>query len=253
MKKSRLIGVVLAGYSILFAMPVNATTYLFDDFMGAASDGVLDGVTFTSNTALFDSHDDGIEYATSLFPSEGVIELSIRIDQVGRIDPVDACDCVWSAIIDSAGADARIAGDIMLQVSDSGNVLFTLAPVGGQIPHNQVQVTSSTSILDGLFHTIGVQYGSSGITLAIDGIIEDTDPFVGLRNTTRAVSLGDFTDRQFVDEDFAFSFVGEVDWVKSSTTLTTVPIPPAIYLFGSGMLGLIGKLGRNQHNIRRNP
>ncbi len=231
-------------HAVVFADSIT----LYDEFRGGATAGVLKSVTFTAGTVVFGSHNSGIEYDPSLFPSQGTIEVQLRIDQTGAINAAfPGGFSPGSFLIDSAGADARNLGDIALAVSGNGLVTFTLAPVGGVNPSNQIQVMSTSSIVDGFFHTVGVSYGSQGIKLAIDGVVEDADSFTGLRNVTRPVALGDFTDRMFADSSFGFSFIGEVDRIRVSDSLNPIldptPIPEAstLALLGMGVLGLLGR------------
>ena len=195
------------------------STLLLDDFNGGASAGVLNNVTFTDKTAVFRTHDDGIEYDASLFPAQGTIEVVVRVDEVGSLDKRTGGSGFRhvSTILDSAGADARVQGDIFLSVDGrDGRVRFTLVPVGGADPGSQVQVTSATSIVDGQYHSVAVSYGSRGIKLFIDGSLEDSDAFAGSRATNRPVSLGDFADKYYNDNAFANGFIGEVDAIRTS-------------------------------------
>jgi hypothetical protein len=201
----------------------------FDDFLGGATAGVSSGATFSSSTAVFDTNDDGIEHLPELFPAAGSVLLRLRIDEIGAVNAVAAGGTSpWSVILDSAGADSRTTGDLFWVVNADGTVSFSLRQFGApdETPLNQIQVTSSSSILDGEYHTVGISYGPAGIKLAIDGVIEDSDPSSGLRNTTKAVSLGDFTDRGFPDASFAFGFVGEVDWILVSDDFESPPPDP---------------------------
>src|SRR5262249_40248903 len=56
-----------------------------------------------------------------------------------------------------------------------------------------------------------------GIELRIDGVVEDSNAFAGLRDTSRPVSLGDFTDIEFNDAAYGTGFIGEVDWIRVGT------------------------------------
>jgi hypothetical protein len=243
-------GLLVLSLFFTFSGASQATTYFFDDFTGSASPstGSNDGVTFTSTTAVFDDNGDGLQYSgAALFPAEGVIEVNLRVDQVSQVNggAANTGPGAWSTIIDSAGVDLRVAGDVFLQVASNGTIGFTLSTTSTN-PFNEIQVSSTTSILDGLFHTVGVEYGSGGISLAIDGVIEDTHAFTGLRDTSRTIALGDYTDQTNNDAIERLSFIGEVDWIKSSSSLTTVPVPAGIWLFGSGLVGLVGMARRKK-------
>jgi hypothetical protein len=226
-RSSRAIAVLALGCS--FTTFVGAVVFLFDPFTGGATVGIVNGVTFSATTAVFDSHGDGIEYTPSLFPAQGAMEVVLKLNEPPRSQNADSPTGFFpaSTILDSAGADARVQGDIFLFVTDTGVVKFTLAPVGGVNPSNQVQVVSTTSILDEKFHAIAVCYGTGGIRLYIDGVLQATDPFIGLRNVNRAVALGDFTDRTFSDALYGFSFIGEVDAIRTSDVCDPSLTPPA--------------------------
>ena len=211
-----LLGVLAAMATLLLSLSaIHGATVLSDDFNGSASTGIVSGVTFTADTAVFDSQADGIEYASSLFPAQGTLEVLLRVDQVGG-GANGATTFHSSTILDSAGADGRNQGDIYFVLRDTGIIQFALAPVGGVNPSQQIQVTSSTSILDGQFHAVAISYGSEGIKLFIDGTLEDSDPFNGMRNTSRVVSLGDFKESGFNPASFTFGFIGEVDAIRVS-------------------------------------
>jgi hypothetical protein len=162
----------------LVTLPEGAasTTFLFDDLSGGTSGSITgrNDVSFTPDSAAFSSSYDG-----NLFPAEGVIEVRLRVDGVAA-DPL-AQPFDFGTIVNSAGVDARVTGDLFLGVKDSGLVSFVLAPIGGVDPWQQIQLESATSIIDGQFHVVGIQYGSNGIELRIDGFVEDSDGFTGLR------------------------------------------------------------------------
>jgi len=130
-------------------------------------------------------------------------------------------------LLDSAGADQRNQGDIFWYVSDSGFLYFALAPADGVDPFSQFQLTSTHSILDGKFHAVAVCYGPGGLKLFIDGNLEATNSFTGSRNTSRPVALGDFTDRFESDAVYQFSFLGEVDAIRTSNVCSPVLAAPS--------------------------
>jgi hypothetical protein len=101
-------------------------------------------------------------YPAALFPAEGVIEVRLRVDAVGALHPHGPTN--FGAIIDSAGVDARLPGDLFLVVLDTGVVRFTMSS-GSIPPFNEFQIEGTTSIIDGQFHGVGLAYGSGGIEL----------------------------------------------------------------------------------------
>jgi len=85
-------------------------TIFLDPLNGDTSLGSITGtntVSFSPTTAVFSSPNDGIMYPAALFPAEGVIEVRLRVDAVGAINPAGVKN--FGTIIDSGGADGRLA------------------------------------------------------------------------------------------------------------------------------------------------
>lgn len=237
---------------VAFAPPALSSTVLFDDFFGGTLGSItgMNNVSFTATSAVLSTPHDGVVYSPTLFPADGVIEVRLRVDSIGAINqPGDRTD--FGVVIDSAGADARIAGDLFLAVLDTGLVHFTITPIGGVRPLEETQVISTTSLLDGMFHVVGVRYGSGGIELRVDGTVEATDGFAGSRAISRDVAVGDFPDQAFNDAQFGFAFLGEVDWVRSGTDFSVVPEPTTGPLLAAGLVVLAATGSRIKIRNRR--
>ena len=95
----------------------------------------------------------------------------------------------------------------------ANGLVFTASSGGLSLNNNGDTVT----LADDLGATVqSVSYGSEGIKLFIDGVLEDSDTYTGLRNS-QPVSIGDFTDRHFSDLTYLTGFIGEVDAVRFSS------------------------------------
>lgn len=188
--------------------PETPPTVLLEGFDSGTSIGLASAVTFGSSTAVLNSRSSGLFYECGLFPSEGTIEVALKLDQVS------------GTILDSRGDRARLQGDVFLRVTASGIVEFTLAPVAGVNPTQQVQVFSKTSVFDDQCHTIAVSYGSLGIELYIDDALEDSDPFGGVRNSSM-VAVGDWPDDSAI-----FGVVGEIDAIRTSSAQSDLTLLP---------------------------
>ena len=110
-------------------------------------------------------------------------------------------------------------------MSETGIVYFVLAPNCCTNPFDQFQMVSTHSILDGKSHAVAVCYGAGGLKMFIDGVLETTNSFTGLRYTTRSVSLGDYTDKFENDALFPSGFTGEVDAIRTSTVCSPTLAP----------------------------
>jgi len=115
------------------------------------------------------------------------------------------------------------------------------------------QVDSYFVHFDGVGNTSQSAFGSITFDRAIIGVIftdaslDSSDPVVGNLATIYPTGLqgratGHGIDDITLSEDFRnLSFNMEVNpWVDQIRILTSVPIPAATWLFGSGLLGLVG-------------
>lgn len=242
MRERLLGGVLVSALVALQAGQGQATTIqFFDDFLGGASAGTpSSGVTFTSTTAVLPSYDDGIDYPGALFPMSGSMEVRVRIDQVGSSNAGGPGGMApFSVLLDSKGALGRQPGDIFLYVWNDGRVYFTLNASNENPVSNPVhQLQSTSSILDGAFHTIGITFGEpAGMALEIDGVVVDTDPFTG-PGAAIPFSLADYYDGPYYDPLYGSGFVGEVDWIRIQGETSGPPPPPTPEPLALSWLGL---------------
>jgi len=182
------------------------------------------------------SNEDGIDYPKALFPGSGSMEVHVRVDAIGTKDLfAPGGTRPWSVLFDSRGGLGRRPGDIFAFVEADGRVRFTFnAGIENPVANPVHQVVSTTSILDGLFHTVGISYGVDGMSISIDGSVEDTDPFAMLASSRR-FSLADYDEQSssYPDSSIGFGFEGEVDWIRiTEGEPAPAPEPGTLLLLG---------------------
>lgn len=182
---------------------------IVDDVFYEGADGsiVVRDVVFDWGGAHFDGEYTGIDYPAVALPDEGTVEILIRAQPHA------------AAVLDTRGADARLAGDLYLGIVDgphptptlenavAGQVFLTIDPDGGTNPGLLPGVLSSTIVTDGAWHIISASFGSGGLTLYIDGVLEDTAASITVQPINSIVTLGDFDDAAVFA---ALSFLGEI-------------------------------------------
>ncbi|MFH1842401.1 MAG: T9SS type A sorting domain-containing protein [bacterium] len=187
---------------------VIAATIIDDIFYeGAESSIAVRYVVFDQDGAHFDGEYTGIDYPATALPAGGTVEILIRTQRSGDV------------VMDTRGADPRLPGDLVLSIASgpygsstlqdavAGQVFFTIDPDGGNNPGLLPGVLSSTIITDGAWHIISVSYGSGGLAMYIDGVLEDTAPSITAQPIYSIVTLGDFDDALITA---AFSILGEI-------------------------------------------
>jgi hypothetical protein len=164
-------------------------------------------VTFDANGAEFASTTSGIDYTPDLFPAQGTIELDIATTNAGG----------W--ILNTLGAGTNAPGNAVMTVLTSGQVFFSIAPIGGQNPSFLPGVASATVVNDGLFHTVSVSYGSGGLVMYVDGLEEDANPGVTAPLVRSTITLGAYPGS-------AQSFLGSIRQIRTSAIQGDIR-PPA--------------------------
>jgi len=215
MKEQRNAIALLSGFFVVqvlaLLLPYSSAiaTTIFDEILHEGADGsiAVRWVLFDQRGAHFDGLNSGIDYPAETLADEGTVEILIHVEDIGRV------------VMDTRGADLRVAGDLILSIADgpygsstlqnavAGQVFFTIDPGPGTNPGLLPGVLSSTIVTDGVWHTISVSYGSGGLALYIDGILEDTAPSITVQPIDSIVTLGDFAD---MEVPAAFSFTGEI-------------------------------------------
>jgi hypothetical protein len=69
---------------VVYSGEAHAATIMYDDFSGRTM-RLISGAnraSFTADTAGFSSPHNGIEYSSSQFPAEGIVELKLRLDDL---------------------------------------------------------------------------------------------------------------------------------------------------------------------------
>lgn len=217
---SRFLIVLIGALAWAPAIAIGATVMDTSLEGGAPGATAIRNVTFESTGAVFSSAFSGIDYPDTLFPAEGTIEIVLRTTDPGAPET--------GMILDTRGALWRAPGDSVLVLAgtdnpegaSSGQVFFTIDPLGGRIPALSPGVTSSTAINDGDLHCIAVSYGSQGLEVWVDGVLEDSNPDVTTPLIRATVSLGDFDDSGRYNA--GFSFTGGILRVRTSDVQSDV-------------------------------
>jgi len=101
--------------------------------------------------------------------------------------------------------------------------------------HYEGEVTSSfvpVILNDGLFHDFKMVADATGFNLFIDNVQYIDEPFrTSTSGGSNYLSFGDQSNTGISDVDLAF---------YQATIGTAVPVPAAVWLFGSGLIGLMG-------------
>jgi hypothetical protein len=125
-----------------------------------------------------------------------------------------------------------------------GFVAPTLGSAAGDL-YGEAVLSSTTSGFDILFPVLEAQWGSSWFTLgsSTDGITFNCD-VLGLDVACTA-------EHQIAasEDPTSAGFAGFVPQWELHGTVSAVPVPAAVWLFGSGLVGLIGVARRKQLHV----
>lgn len=155
-----------------------------------------------------------------------------------------------SAVTDTVvSASLRVFNPLNGYISPDTSEIFSVFDVS----------TSITSLTDGsggvsAFSDLGTGslYGSATINKTDTGTIIDitlnSDALVAINSASGLFALGGtLTSISGGSDQVVFSSTSDVGLTRE-LQLTTVPVPAAIWLFGTGLIGLIGVARRKKHN-----
>ena len=116
----------------------------------------------------------------------------------------------------------------LLNFSTAANTISVVGTVGG------LGLTTTQTLLEGSFNANGWSFSNIGGTDVFSGAGIDT------KSADLLTALGAPTNTAF--EFFGFSLQSVNGTVNSTDILNTavVPVPAAVWLFGSGLIGLLG-------------
>ena len=194
--------------------PGASGTTVHDDVLTDGADGAAAtrNMTFGPTGAIFDSFSDAIDYSDALIPAEGTIELVLRWDGSSQ-----------AFVLDTRGVGGRAPGDAAMFFRPStGFLFFTIDPSGGNNPCCIPGVTSTTAFDAQTFHCVAVSYGSQGLKLYVDGVLEDANPAVTAPLIRSTITLGDFLDGA------PQSWLGVIYRIRTSDVQSDVAIPQQV-------------------------
>jgi hypothetical protein len=174
---------------------------------GAPDATAIRNVTFGVNGATFASSSSALDFSPALFPAEGTIEINLSTTGVGG----------W--ILDTKGIGVRVIGDAVMTIDGNGHAFFAIDPVGLQNPGTLPGVTTTSMVADGQFHTVSVSYGSGGLKIYTDGVLENALPEMAVPLVRSTITFGDYLDA------LPQSFLGNIREIRSSGIQGDVQLP----------------------------
>jgi hypothetical protein len=256
-----LITFTLSAHAAIISYPTDTLTTNPDNIVVTSSDGVV--VTAYGYQAELTSVQDQTAAVHGPFPTT----LGDRSRQIFGADT--------RSTREGLGLHAQPTGAIAPSENDVGTALvqpgFDNSPIVGSFPEIQFSLFTFSQSVDVSQAIIGTQVGSGSIWVAGgSGAVPDlTTDFLGLLTTLGTETSLDMSGGTVLVHDLATLI--NVDYILLGTTPrvdnfgpltgidamqffinglnlapTTVPIPPAVWLFGSGLLGLIGVARRKK-------
>jgi len=237
--KSRLIGAIFACAGLVlftpnFASAATVFTSIWDASSGLLPDQVDPAYTLVNSA----SPEVPVLSATSLRLSTSTNSENMTYRQTAPlIMPVDplVIEADVQYISGASGHIARAPVGIIFTLSPSfGNSLYIGQDSVWLLDSDGVPGTKATVDTDDAFHTYNIELDSLG---AINVLYDGSPLLTG--NTYSSVSAYGTTERIEWGEVSGIAS-GTSDWAFVKHNAAVVPLPGAVWLFGSGLIGLIG-------------
>jgi hypothetical protein len=232
MKKSGLLGIALACAHLFISIPVSAATYsitfyekdsvgsnLFDNFIvsGTGSFEINDAAVTPNNLVLF-SDSDFLAFDATIAATTGSAQFTLGIDDFPPHDG-NLTGHEQGILFDASGQPLRF---------DNPNTTFA----------NTAQICDPTCDTSVLLKAGLILYDDNGFDTVVlnDGTL-----------VTRALAISNGDAFTPLGGEWNFKPLGEIVSISNNLYLIqAVPVPAAVWLFGSGLLGLIGVARRKK-------
>ncbi len=190
----------------------NATELLSEDFEDITTLGSRSSVNFTSNGyhgdgMAFNAPGSYIKYNSSYFPSQGTFEAYVNIAQDNP---------KWSrdSIFDTNARGGYSGTHIALYITNEQKLVFRVWGSGISQIH---EVNSNSTLSLNEWYAIGVSWGSQGVYIYINGVLDASDTSLTYRwDADEPVYLGDCPDDDWAGSNYYNSFFGTMDSVRTS-------------------------------------
>ena len=255
----------LSAHAAIIDYPTDSLTINSDNIVVTSSDGVI--VTAYGYQAELTSVQNQTAAVYGPFPTT----LGIRSRQIFGADTRGTREGL-GLLVQTTGTITPSEADIAI-ASALFQPGFDNSPINGVLPEIQFSLFTFSQSVDVSQAIIGTQVGSGSIWVAGgSGAVPDlTTDFLGLLTTLGTETGIDTTSGPVVVHDLTtlinvdylllgttprvanfgpLTETGAVQFFINGLNLapTQVPVPPAVWLFGSGLLGLIGVARRKKAN-----
>jgi len=233
--KSRLLGALCAGVISIVSSPTIAAPINLVDYSSLHGAGVIDFESLTGGTESGTNYDGVIDLTGASF-AERFVGQTLTVS--GNFDVLSGMP------VNSLALQAGVPNQnlVLLTYGLDGNVLAGLGPTGfdnfSAIGEGAVAILFERDQSELGFKTVGGNLGTAKVEFwTRDGSLIDAidlaDIGTGFFGFRREGSIKDIAGLSIWNTDLGGIAFDDIRF-------EVVPIPPAVWLFGSGLLGLIG-------------
>lgn len=271
------LAVILAMF-LFVAAPSNALV-IFEDFNGSVSSyGISNGITYAATPngqgAVFSRDNESrVQYPFAMgFPREGTVEFLIKVSagyqySEGALSTIPSwydfnsgsdqeTSPGWAPIFQTGSLDIWWPGAMNLWVEKTGRVWLETATGWAPAQSHNLEASTSSFRYDE-WHSVGFSFGSQGQYIMVDGQIvayntsytELMEACGTLISPSNSPTIGETQSVLWPENYYEYGFDGIVDTLRISDQQqdwnvalgnNPVPEPSSMFLFGSGLLGLVG-------------
>ncbi|RDH84512.1 MAG: hypothetical protein DIZ80_03275 [endosymbiont of Galathealinum brachiosum] len=135
--------------------------------------------------------------------------------------------------------------EVHFRVSSNDDSAFSIQSIDLGEVFNENDSSYYRNGMNGIITGVRTDGSIVGMSLQLDGV---SDGIGGVEDFETFSFDSDWTNLSYVDFDFTRDAIGYATYINfDNIVVSSVPIPPSLFLFGSGFIGLIG-FARRKHN-----